>query len=360
MGANLLLQIHDFAEDGRPHAYFTEAYPADCHYGVINGRDYRILRDAGLKSRGLHLLANTVDRPRPTAPQPAPAGPLILYPVRAIRRKNIGEAILWSLYFKNTETLSITLPPNSAADKRSYEDWKAFVKDLDLRIEFDRGLTVDFETNVTSADSVMTTSITEGFGFSFLEPWLYGKLLWGRKLPDICHDFEKKEIDLHHLYARLLVPVDWIDLHQFKVKWTGCVRHVCGLFNYPVDNNQISAAFDACTQDGKIDFGLLDEGTQKRVIAALSTSTKKPGILTMLNPFLANFADVPDRSGLIQHNRRSVTRNYDPRGYGKRLRDVYMRVADSPVSQKVDKKMLISAFLDLENFSLLKWGDYPV
>ena len=50
-GANLLLQIHDFAEDGRPHAYFAEDYPADCHYGVINGRDYELLLNAGLKGR---------------------------------------------------------------------------------------------------------------------------------------------------------------------------------------------------------------------------------------------------------------------------------------------------------------------
>ena len=357
---NLLLQIHDFAEDGRPQAYFTETYPSDCHYGVINGRDYGILRHAGLKPRGLHLLANTVDRPRPKAPPSHPAKPLILYPVRAIRRKNIGEAILWSLYFKNAEILSITLPPNSAADKRSYEAWKTFVKNLDLKVEFERGLTFDFKTNVSSADSVMTTSIMEGFGFSFLEPWLYGKLLWGRKLPDICHDFEKKEIDLHHLYTRLLVPVDWIDLRQFKAEWIGCVHHVCGLFNYHVDDSRIRTAFDACTQDGRIDFGLLDEGAQKNIIAALSTSTNKREFLTTLNPCFSNFADVPDKSGLIRHNRRSIARHYDLKGYGKILRDVYTRVAQSSVSQKIDKKILMSAFLDLEKFSLLKWSDYPV
>ncbi|MGD9302352.1 MAG: hypothetical protein PVI13_12310, partial [Desulfobacterales bacterium] len=93
-GANLLLQIHDFAEDGRPQAYFAEEYPADCHYGVINSRDYDLLLKAGLKTNGLHLIANTVDH---SALQPPPVEsqkPMILYPVRAIRRKNIGEAVL--------------------------------------------------------------------------------------------------------------------------------------------------------------------------------------------------------------------------------------------------------------------------
>ncbi len=46
----LFLQIHDFAEDGRPAHYFShEDYISDCHYGVINSRDYHILLEAGLK-----------------------------------------------------------------------------------------------------------------------------------------------------------------------------------------------------------------------------------------------------------------------------------------------------------------------
>src|SRR6056297_1361014 len=58
----LLLQIHDFAEDGRPNAYYAkQAYPADCHYCVINSRDYRILKSAGLSPNGLHVLPNCVD-----------------------------------------------------------------------------------------------------------------------------------------------------------------------------------------------------------------------------------------------------------------------------------------------------------
>jgi hypothetical protein len=44
-GLKLFLQIHDFAEDGRPLSYFAEEeYIENCHYGVINSRDYNILR----------------------------------------------------------------------------------------------------------------------------------------------------------------------------------------------------------------------------------------------------------------------------------------------------------------------------
>src|SRR3989339_1737943 len=57
---NLFLQIHDFAEDARPDVYFREPYPSDCHYGVINSRDYRILLKSGLKTEGVHKISNTI------------------------------------------------------------------------------------------------------------------------------------------------------------------------------------------------------------------------------------------------------------------------------------------------------------
>jgi hypothetical protein len=357
-GAKLLLQIHDFAEDGRPRAYFNEEYPADCHYCVINGRDYDILLNAGLKTNGLHLLANTVDHHRLAPPPVEPREPMTLYPVRAIRRKNIGEAILLSLFFKDEGSLSITLPPNSAADIKSYNNWKAFVKDRNLKVAFERGLSHDFETNVMSADAMITTSITEGFGFSYLEPWLFGKLLWGRKLPDICRDFENKGIQLQHLYTQLLVPVDWIRLHQFRANWINCVQQACRLFNYRIDNTLIQQAFDSCTQNGNIDFGLLDEGSQKKVLGDLVGGRKTSDRLMQLNPFLTNPGDVSDKNSLIRHNRDAIERSYNQKQYGRNLGEIYDRVANMEVKQSIDKKALISAFLDLKKFSLLKWSDY--
>lgn len=57
----LFLQLHDFAEDGRPLAYFPDEYVPDCHYGVINSRDYSIFLKAGFKKDGLHKIFNIVD-----------------------------------------------------------------------------------------------------------------------------------------------------------------------------------------------------------------------------------------------------------------------------------------------------------
>lgn len=353
----LLLQIHDFAEDGRPQAYFFEDYPADCHYGVINRRDYQILLKSGLKPDGLHLIENTVSVP-PIGPKPAVEDAVALYPIRAIRRKNIGEAVLLSLYMKNQQVLAITLPPNSPVDIKSYRGWKTFVQAQKLNVAFDQGLSHEFRTLVQSADFLISTSITEGFGFSFLEPWLFGKLLWGRKLADICADFERGGIRLNHLYDGLYIPVDWIGLHQFRDKWSASVLKACGLFKVAIENAVIRQAFDAVTQDGNIDFGLLDESSQKAVLLRVISSRRDAQRLVTINPFLADPAAVADRDGLIENNRRAILRNYNPTAYGRKLIEVYRKVNATRIRQKIDKAVLVSSFLDLQKFSLLKWSDY--
>ncbi|MCD6585501.1 MAG: hypothetical protein J7K96_07055, partial [Desulfobacteraceae bacterium] len=165
----LFLQVHDFAEDGRPWIYYTnEPYPSDCHYSVINSRDYNILVQSGLKKTGLHLLLNMVTAFN-LSPKRKHAKNFVLYPVRAIRRKNIGEAIFLSLFFPRDLTLAITLPPNSPRDWHYYNLWKQFVAEKHLNVFFEASESHDFKTLVQSAKSIITTSISEGFGFSYLE-----------------------------------------------------------------------------------------------------------------------------------------------------------------------------------------------
>ena len=356
-GINLFLQIHDFAEDGRPQAYFKQAYPADCHYGVINKRDYQILLKCGLKQNGLHLLENTVTIPDMTRKSELNKS-MVLYPIRAIRRKNIGEAVLMSLFIGNGKAVVITLPPNSPADIRSYRDWQAFVQDQDLNVQFDQGLKHDFKSLVLAADSLLSTSITEGFGFSFLEPWLFGKLLWGRKLADICQGFESKGVQLGHLYTALKVPVDWIDLERLQNRWSACVTNVCQLFNFSLGTDRLDRAFDVIISNGTIDFGLLDESFQKAIILRLISSAKNAARMVQLNPFLAAPGIVADPDELIALNRRAVLRKFDPIIYREKLMDIYAKVSTTPVRQKIDKSVLVSSFLNLEKFSLLKWCDY--
>ncbi|MFC1516380.1 hypothetical protein ACFL7E_06430 [Thermodesulfobacteriota bacterium] len=353
----LFLQVHDFAEDGRPQSYFSDEYVQDCHYGVINARDYDILMDAGLKAEGLHKIPNTIKSFDFKQKEEIPFTP-VLYPIRAIRRKNIGEALLLSLFFRDNAPLAITLPPNSPSDIQSYKGWKAFVEEKRLNVLFDVGLEHDFSDLVLASSSLVTTSITEGFGFSFLEPWTAKKFLWGRRLPDICGDFIKNGVRLDHLYTRLHVPIEWVDKEKLYQRWKSCVLKNSALFNSPIDNDRFAASFEKTTRNNIIDFGLLDETFQQGIIADLLSNSAYRDRLIRLNACLESPERVSNQRVLIENNRNAVLRNYNKNLYQKRLLKVYTRVIKTPVVQKINKSRLLQHFFTSEAFSLLKWGDY--
>jgi hypothetical protein len=356
-GTRLLLQVHDFAEDGRPSAYFKEAYPRDCAYAVINSRDHAILLSAGLKKEGLYQIPNCVT----LATVLSGCGQQqnrVLYPVRAIRRKNIGEAILISLFFRNGEQLAITLPPNSPDDQASCSDWQQLAENLGLNVVFGVGLNENFSALVASAKFILTTSITEGFGFCFLEPWLHGKLLWGRRLPEICADFQAAGVNLDHLYPRLAIPVDWIDRHSFFCQWERSFLAAGEKFSYAVDRNSLQTAFQSLIINDTIDFGLLGEAFQRNIIRRLIGDASSKARLILLNPFLGHPGNMLDRRRVVDRNRKAVEEAYGPSAYASKLIDTYRAVLRTPVSQAIDKPALLSAFLKPDTFSLLKWSSY--
>ncbi len=354
-GLDLLLQVHDFAEDGRAHLYFKESYPANCHYCVVNSRDYHILLKSGLKTQGLHTLSNCVSLLQMPA-KPVVEEPFVVYPIRAIRRKNIGEAMLWSLLFRDEIKLSITLPPNSTPDIASYKGWKLFAADHRLQVEFDSGLNKPFETLVRSAHSLLTTSITEGFGFSFLEPWLFDKFVWGRKLPDICIDFESRGVDLSHMYTQLMVPIEKFDSEAFYHQWDKTIRVAARIFGLQIGSAQIQDAYSAITAGGMIDFGLLGEKFQKQVLQHLLSNKAHLLKLLTVNPLLSNFSKATIQKDIIEFNRDAVMGNYHITQYRENLLKLYAQVVATTVQQRIDKKKLLAEFFDLNHFSLLKWG----
>jgi DNA-binding transcriptional regulator of glucitol operon len=266
--------------------------------------------------------------------------------------------ILLSLFFKSDSLLVITLPPNSPVDVKSYEGWKAFVDGHRLNVEFERGLSQPFEAIVRSARYLLTTSITEGFGFAFLEPWLFNKLVWGRKIDDICADFEANGIVLNHMYSELQVPIEWVEAYGFFEKWKRAIQNACLLFDFQIQADRIQRASDTIRAAGTIDFGLLDEALQKRVIRLLLADDANRKQMTLLNPSLSSVGRVRNAKDVIASNRQAVLRNYGMQLYRQKLLSTYRYVAATAVRQRIDKKKLLAEFFNLNKFSLLKWGDY--
>ncbi len=352
---NLLLQIHDFAEDGRPAAFSPQDYPANCHYAVINRRAYQVLLKSGLKPEGLHLLPNMIDPQLFDSPRPL-AAQHVLYPVRAIRRKNIGEALLLSLFFSEPLPLVFTLPPNSPSDIARYEAWQLFVANTCLNVAFDAGRDRRFDELVGAAAFMLTTSVTEGFGFSFLEPWLADKLLWGRRLDGVCRDFKQNGLDLSHLYKRLMIPLDWIDRNRLFAKLSAAAEKSCRCFNFPLKKQIIDRTINKTLNGDAVDFGRLDEPLQQAVIARLVDSEGDRRQLIRRNHFLRHPARVAEPNDLIRRNRQAVLDHYSPDRYGRRLFEIYRKAGSTPVTHAIDKKILFGEFFDLKSFSLLQWG----
>ena len=63
---------------------------------------------------------------------------------------------------------------------------------------------------MNSVSGIVTTSIAEGFGLGFLEPWTFNKFLNGRNIPDITEDFSKLGVKLDHMYSRVEIDFDHI------------------------------------------------------------------------------------------------------------------------------------------------------
>jgi glycosyltransferase involved in cell wall biosynthesis len=350
-GARLLLHIHDFAEDGRPQNYTGERYPENCHYAVINKRDYRLLLNAGLKTEGLHLLHNPIRPLRPGAD--GLVQDLILYPVRAIRRKNIGEALLLSLFIPEDMQLGVTLEPTGALDVRSYRDWMRFASQQKLQVQFGLGVHRPFEEVLGRARCMLTTSIKEGFGLVFAESWMGEKPLVGRLLPDICEDFQEAGIRLSHLYGTLRTSLGLFDSSRFFEKWKRCYLDRLNSYGLAPDRRAMKRYLKSVKGSGILDFGMLSEDLQRQAITCLLESPREREAFGRMNPGLGGLSGSMPGHELISHNRNIVARGFSPVRYRERLLDIYESVKRGAPVQSIRPEALLRGFNTPERGNLL-------
>jgi hypothetical protein len=351
-GVKLFLQIHDFAEDGRPSAFNAGGYVQDVHYGVINQRDYRLLIEAGLKPQGLHMIANMV---RPFDFEPSGDSGFILYPVRAIRRKNIGEALLLSMFLPEGAQVGITMPPQHPADRTIYRQWQKFVSQHNLPLAFEVARHTPFTQLVKQAKCVVSTSLNEGFGFSFLEPWTAGKEVFGRYLDHACDDFQEKGIALDHLYSALQIPLTSFDVAAFQQRWQHSLSRFASSFGQDLDPSILEAGFAALTSRQTIDFGYLEEEFQRSVIESLLVDRNLRTILVELNPQLRQMVQFNPDQERISKNRQIIVNEFGMDGYRTRLLKIYQQVCQLFIAQRIDQQKLLNYFLKPKNYYMPKW-----
>ncbi len=372
-GHRLLLQMHDFPEDGRPANYrhlfdllikwdqkpAKIPYPSapQIHYAVLNPRDAGILSKAGLTKEQLHVLPNPVSLPpsqlghggKKDALQAFQGMRLTLYPTRGIRRKNLGEFLLWAALAEKDESFATTLVPDNPIWQSCHNRWVQFSHELCLPAHF--GLIEShggsFSEWLESSHRLITTSVAEGFGMAFLEPCLLSKPLVGRNLPDITADFG---IDLSNLYQRLDIPLPWVGRQQLRQRLQTAIENFYPAYGRNPPEQALERALNEIVKKDRVDFGRLDESLQEIVIKTL---LENPPLRTELCPSI--LGDGPGEKRLHE-NKRIVTENYSLDSYGVRLEMLYRNLLEQPVEKidALDPKKLLDGFLAPESFSLLR------
>lgn len=382
-GYRLLLQIHDFAEDLRPNNYqkFCRAlgthnagaigryvYPVGkrIHYAVLNSRDYGVLLRSKMEVERVHLLPNPVTGPESLPPSEDALARfrkahgldrqrrVVLYPVRAIRRKNLGELLLWSAVAGGRFLFAVSLPATSDLEVPSFTRWCALARRLDLPFFPNVGLhpEIPFEVNIAAADRIITTSVAEGFGLTFLESWLHQRPLIGRNLVEITTDFTESGIDLKHLGQAVQIPLDWVGPAEYARSILELQTQLCAAYGQELSpaTKTIARQRAACRS---VDFADLPTRQQVRVLERIVANPDSARIVFDENPWMAESLsdDGMNWKALIESNASVVRREFSLEGTARRLQSIYSALSNSSQGEigcVPEPSAILDAFLDIE------------
>lgn len=357
----LVLQTHDFAEDNRPQNYSLLAgehiYPVapQVHYAFINSRDRAFLTAAGLPPEQGHLLPNAIRSEPPCPPTTNQPPYTVLYPVRAIRRKNIGEILLLAALAPPETRFVISLAPENEQWLAPFRRWQEFAEQQELAVLFDvidetppsPGQSASYRSWQESATHFVTTSVAEGFGLTFLEPIALGKPLFGRDLPEITRDFQEQSITPGRLYPSIPIPLTAIDEEALRALLESELQASYQQFGAPFHTGHLSESWEELTRGGSVDFGALPEIFQEKVI-----------LLALREP-----ERFPLREWLAETLRQSrptaaapLLSHYSPTEASKRLLALYQRAVNaSPAPPEwLPKQQILARYLSPSRFHFLR------
>jgi glycosyltransferase involved in cell wall biosynthesis len=317
-GYSIFNHCHDFAEDRPVNRAFLYKiiktnfkldpekvlYPDIKNYqlGVINSFDKKRLMDMyNIPGYRIDLLPNPVNvqeisKATPNKKQARHSIcnqlnidkdlPIITYPVRVIKRKNIGEFILLAHLFAGQFHWMVTQPPKNPVEIEHYEKWKAFCQKYLIDIIWEAGTKVKFEELLAASHYCISTSIREGFGMVYLEPWLMDTPVFGRNIDYVTKDFLESGIEFPLLYEQLVV--------SFNGKET--------------------------------DFANLDETSKMDLIAGTISDHKSKDIILQKNISLKRIK-VSLPKDIINKNKQIIKNKYSLEKYGERLHGIYEKLS---------------------------------
>ena len=314
-GYPVINHCHDFAEDRPENISLLERiipeissfglnqvlYPdfAGYHFIVLNSCDYERIKKKGVSTSRIHLLANPVAINESLAHNAGlkkkmsgilsfdPNRKLCTYPVRAIRRKNLAEFVLLAALYADEAHFAVTMAPRNPEEIPQYQHWKLFCQHLNIPVSFEAGEKVAYEELICASDFCVTTSIREGFGMAYLEPWMSGTPVIGRELPCIIDDLRRAGLQFPGLYKGIFV-----------------------------------------NKGGRvIDFKDLTQQDQESLIMRIRAGSETKQELIQHNPFMSNWLDIVQES-IITSNQQIIRQRFSIEEYGKEISGVYRKVSE--------------------------------
>ena len=387
-GHRFLLQIHDFAEDGRPKNFsvLSQAkapYPLvpPVRFATVNSRDRRLLQEAGVPASQVCHLPNPVDTHASKPSLPGGERPVFLYPTRGIRRKNLGEAVFLAALLRDRGFIVTTRAPDNPRWQAIHDEWVIFARERRLPIAFDvvdRKSPADLELSpvedasfdawLGQAACFLTTSVAEGFGLAYLESIVDGQPLIGRDLPEITADFKEQGLSFPGLYRALRVPLDWMGEERLIGELQRALNAFYQTYQQAVPEDALAMAFASMTdeRDG-VDFGRLDESFQREIIdralgdagfseVMVETEGGSVHAELWLESWFASGR--PNRN--LAGGRRVLEECYSVRAHAARLLVCYRELIDgppaasgAPLASDVGSRLL-GGFLSPERFHFLR------
>ena len=397
--------IHDFAEEGRSDCLkyinslqdlgidiWDDLYPktSNLRFVVPSKRNYTFLKKAVFN---VDLLANPVETEkvkrkgivlekriafkklisyskREHTPFD-PALPTLFYPARVISRKNIIEALLVSNIICKANLLVGKCGP-SAAHRALYSKIKKLCVKYKAPVVFDCSERFAPKKSKNSfpsilfdvADACISTSIAEGFGYAFYEPWTNNKYIIGRRPMDFS---PLPGMKFPGLYTRMPIPVSWIPIDDCVRKYFDRmrqyyhVRNVKRYSSFAKFRPEFKAAF---IKNNTIDFACLDETTQFNVAQRLLESQSMVREWERLcGKELKQIRDavkiglLPKQS-LIRSNQDIIKKKISGEKFVQNFAQCFFKIRPKSVSQNHYKE-IARYFGDLSRFRLLMTPEPP-
>ncbi len=347
-GWRLLLQVHDFAEDNRPENLsrliaasgasskseldqFLYPTAGKIHYAALTAGDTDTLSTIGCEAT---TLSNSVSLPSGRLPDQETALAKVrsalclpsdahwaLYPVRGIRRKNVGEWLLLTQLLPQGWYSGLTLQPETPIEKKSYLRWKDLAAAVAPRAIFDAGHCdqVSFAENLSASTKIFSTSVAEGFGMTFLEPWLAGRPVIARRLPGVTSDFELAGVNLDSFYEAIPIPGNqsWVsDCHrETESALETSLANVPNCFR--PNQKLVSRTSDS------IDFALLTPQRQTEVLYRMADDGGFADAVRQRSQQLVDAIASPANQEIIGTNAGVITKHYSIEAVGERLVGLY-------------------------------------